>query len=114
MHTGVRNPGTGIIDLLDGHATNVAEDDSGVKKMCEGWAEPIVGSHEHRASVQQYQVKALFERVPMKEIAKPEWIARGVVFLASDESRYMTGEVLVMDGGYRMDGSLPGAAYWEE
>lgn len=58
-------------------------------------------------------VKALFERVPMKEIARPEWIARGVVFLASQESRYMTGEVLVMDGGYRMDGSLPGAKYWE-
>lgn len=59
-------------------------------------------------------VDALFKRVPMKEIAKPEWIARGVVFLASDDSRYMTGEVLVMDGGYRMDGSLPDAAYWEE
>lgn len=58
--------------------------------------------------------KSLFERVPMKEIAQPEWIARGIVFLASDESRYMTGETLVMDGGYRMDGSLPGAAYWEE
>ena len=59
-------------------------------------------------------VKALYERVPMKEIAKPEWIARGVVFLASDESRYMTGETTVMDGGYRMDGSLPGASYWEQ
>jgi NAD(P)-dependent dehydrogenase (short-subunit alcohol dehydrogenase family) len=59
-------------------------------------------------------VDALFKRIPWKEIAKPEWIARGVVFLASDDSRYMTGEVLVMDGGYRMDGSLPDAAYWEE
>jgi NAD(P)-dependent dehydrogenase (short-subunit alcohol dehydrogenase family) len=59
-------------------------------------------------------VKALNARVPMKEIAQPEWIARGVVFLAGQDSRYMTGEVLVMDGGYRMDGSLPGAAYWEE
>ena len=58
--------------------------------------------------------RSLFERVPMKEIAQPEWIARGIVFLASGESRYMTGETLVMDGGYRMDGSLPGAAYWEE
>jgi len=59
-------------------------------------------------------IEALFKRVPMKEIAQPEWIARGVVFLASDDSRYMTGEVLVMDGGYRMDGSLPDASYWEE
>ena len=58
--------------------------------------------------------QALFQRVPMKEIAQPEWIAAGVVFLASDESRYMTGQVLTLDGGYVMDGSLPGAKYWTE
>lgn len=58
--------------------------------------------------------KALFERVPMKEIAQPEWIARGVLFLASEDARYMTGSVLTMDGGYVMDGSLPGTKYWSE
>lgn len=58
--------------------------------------------------------KALFKRIPLKEIAQPEWIARGLVFLASDDARYMTGSVLVMDGGYTMDGSLPDAAYWTE
>jgi len=61
------------------------------------------------------QVKrALFQRVPLKEIAQPEWIADGVVFLASEDSRYITGQVLTIDGGYVMDGSLPGAAYWTE
>lgn len=58
--------------------------------------------------------KALMERVPLKEIAQPEWIAGGILFLASDEARYMTGSVLTADGGYSMDGSLPGARYWEE
>ena len=58
--------------------------------------------------------KSLFERIPLKEIAQPEWIARGAVFLASEDSRYMTGQVMVMDGGYVMDGSLPGAKYWEK
>lgn len=57
---------------------------------------------------------ALFQRVPMKEIAQPEWIATGAVFLASNDSRYMTGQVLTIDGGYTMDGSLPGAEYWTE
>jgi NAD(P)-dependent dehydrogenase (short-subunit alcohol dehydrogenase family) len=61
------------------------------------------------------QVKqALFQRVPLQEIAQPEWIAAGVVFLASDDARYMTGQVLTIDGGYVMDGSLPGAKYWTE
>lgn len=58
--------------------------------------------------------RALFQRVPLKEIAQPEWIAAGVVFLASDDARYMTGQVLTLDGGYVMDGSLPGADYWTE
>jgi NAD(P)-dependent dehydrogenase (short-subunit alcohol dehydrogenase family) len=58
--------------------------------------------------------KSLFQRVPLKEIAQPEWIAAGVVFLASDDARYMTGQVLTIDGGYVMDGSLPGAEYWTE
>jgi len=58
--------------------------------------------------------EALFKRIPMKEIAQPEWIARGAVFLASEDSRYMTGSVITLDGGYIMDGSLPGAAYWEK
>jgi len=58
--------------------------------------------------------RALYERIPLKEIAEPEWIAAGAVFLASDEARYMTGQVLTIDGGYTMDGSLPGAAYWTD
>ena len=58
--------------------------------------------------------KALFERIPLKEIAQPEWIADGAVYLASNESRYVTGQVLVIDGGYTMDGSLPGAQYWTD
>jgi NAD(P)-dependent dehydrogenase (short-subunit alcohol dehydrogenase family) len=56
----------------------------------------------------------LFQRVPLKEIAQPEWIAAGIVFLASPDARYMTGQVLTIDGGYVMDGSLPGAEYWTD
>jgi len=58
--------------------------------------------------------RALFERVPLKEIAQAEWIAAGAVFLASDDSRYMTGQHLTIDGGYVMDGSLPSAEYCKE
>ena len=58
--------------------------------------------------------EALYQRIPMQEIAQPEWIANGVIFLASDDSRYMTGQVIIIDGGYVMDGSLPGAKYWEK
>jgi 3-oxoacyl-[acyl-carrier protein] reductase len=58
--------------------------------------------------------EALFKRIPLKAIANPEDIACGALFLASDESWYMTGSRLCIDGGYEMDGSLPDAKYWSE
>jgi NAD(P)-dependent dehydrogenase (short-subunit alcohol dehydrogenase family) len=57
--------------------------------------------------------KALYMRIPLKEIAEPSWIADAIVFLASERARYITGQTLTVDGGYLMDGSLPGAEYWK-
>lgn len=37
---------------------------------------------------------------PMKRLGKPRELAYGALFLASDESSYMTGAELVIDGGY--------------
>lgn len=55
--------------------------------------------------------KALFTRIPLREISEAAWIADGIVFLASDRARYITGQILTIDGGYLMDSSLPGAEY---
>ena len=46
-------------------------------------------------------------------VAEAEWIAAPILFLSSEEARYVTGTVLYVDGGYVMDGSLPGAKYFE-
>lgn len=39
-------------------------------------------------------------RIPLKRIGKPEEISSAVLFLASDASSYMTGSVMVIDGGW--------------
>jgi NAD(P)-dependent dehydrogenase (short-subunit alcohol dehydrogenase family) len=39
-------------------------------------------------------------QTPMGRAGRPEEIAYGALFLASDESRFMTGAELVIDGGY--------------
>jgi len=38
--------------------------------------------------------------IPMGHMGEPLEIANGVLFLASEESKYMTGSELVIDGGY--------------
>jgi 3(or 17)beta-hydroxysteroid dehydrogenase len=44
--------------------------------------------------------QALAQSTPLKRFARPEEIARGILYLASDESSYMTGAELLLDGGY--------------
>lgn len=45
-------------------------------------------------------VKRLFEaRIPMKRYADPQEVANLVMFLASDESQFITGTTQVIDGG---------------
>lgn len=54
---------------------------------------------------------ALAHRIPLAHVAPPESVASAICFLASDESNYTTGACLDVDGGYAMNGGLPGLAY---
>ncbi len=44
-------------------------------------------------------IEAVRGRIAMKEFGKPQDVANAVCFLASDEARYITGQVLAIDGG---------------
>jgi NAD(P)-dependent dehydrogenase (short-subunit alcohol dehydrogenase family) len=56
-------------------------------------------------------VRSLQAKIPLGKIAPPEWVASAICYLASGEACYTTGACLDVDGGYAMDGSLPGTAY---
>ncbi|MBU4246499.1 MAG: 3-oxoacyl-ACP reductase family protein [Nanoarchaeota archaeon] len=47
-------------------------------------------------------VKAETEKTLFKRFARPEEIAKAALFLASDDSSYITGDVLIVDGGYHL------------
>ena len=44
-------------------------------------------------------MKKELELVPLKRVASPEEIARTALYLASTASNYMTGHVVVLNGG---------------
>jgi len=43
--------------------------------------------------------------VPMRRFGQPEDIAKAAVFLASEDSAYITGQVLTVDGGLSLGAS---------
>jgi acetoacetyl-CoA reductase len=47
-------------------------------------------------------LKAMIAQVPIGRLALPEEIARAVVFLAADESAFITGHTLCVNGGHYM------------
>jgi 3-oxoacyl-[acyl-carrier protein] reductase len=46
------------------------------------------------------QLQVIAEGVPLRRLAEPDEIAELVAFLASGRNSFMTGQVLVCDGGY--------------
>lgn len=50
------------------------------------------------------KVKSFGADVPLKQLGQPEEIAPSYVFLASDDSSYMTGQVLHPNGGSVVNG----------
>ncbi|MDD5146143.1 MAG: SDR family NAD(P)-dependent oxidoreductase [Candidatus Pacebacteria bacterium] len=44
--------------------------------------------------------EATFARIPLRRAGKPEEVSNAVVFLAADASSYMTGSVVIVDGGW--------------
>ncbi|MCC7186048.1 MAG: SDR family oxidoreductase [Acidobacteria bacterium] len=55
----------------------------------------------------EVQAAILGRMVPLGRAATPDDIARAMVFLASDDSAFMLGSELVVDGGWRQLGEVP-------
>jgi len=46
------------------------------------------------------QLNDIEKQIPIKRLASPDEIAKTVVFLCSDQNTYLTGQNIVVDGGY--------------
>jgi 3-oxoacyl-[acyl-carrier protein] reductase len=49
------------------------------------------------------EARAWGERLPLRRMGTPEDVADVALFLASDESRYITGDMIYIDGGWMLE-----------
>lgn len=84
----------GIIGFTKALAKEVASRNIQVNVVAPGYVET-----EMTEKLSEEQKKRLFELIPAKRIAKPDEIAYVVRFLSSSEADYITGQVIVVDGG---------------
>lgn len=71
-----------------------------VNALCPGWVDtpfnaPFITQMGGREAIEAY----VREKVPMGRWASVEEIAESILFLVSPRSSYMTGQILVVDGG---------------
>ena len=86
-----------VTNLTRGMALDYAQDNIRVNCICPGFVEtPLVAGVINTPD--EYQ--KLADKHPMQRLAQPIEIAYGALYLASDESAFVTGIALPIDGGY--------------
>ena len=68
-----------------------------VNSICPGVTDTPLAGYALADPAKRASIEKL---VPLGRVGKPEDIAAAAVFLASDDASYITGEALVVDGGY--------------
>ena len=88
----------GVIGLVRGLAVELARDGIRVNGIAPGYIRTAQAlSVEHSLGPAGLEKAAEF--IPMGRVGEPEDIADVVLFLASEQARYLTGQVITVDGG---------------
>ncbi|MED1607889.1 SDR family NAD(P)-dependent oxidoreductase [Cytobacillus kochii] len=82
----------GVVNLTRSLGLEYAARNIRVNALCPGFIDtPILGEADRQG---------LTASTPMNRLGKPEEMAKAVLFMASDDSSFMTGNSLIIDGGY--------------
>jgi meso-butanediol dehydrogenase / (S,S)-butanediol dehydrogenase / diacetyl reductase len=90
----------GVLMLTKAVALDYADQGIRCNCLCPGWVDtPINHPHAERMGGLDGVLESLPEWQPIGRQGYPEEIAAAAVYLASDESAFMTGSAFVIDGG---------------
>jgi NAD(P)-dependent dehydrogenase (short-subunit alcohol dehydrogenase family) len=84
-----------VIGLTKAAALEFAQKNIRINTVCPGAIQtPMLERFTHG------ELAPMIEEIPMRRIGYPEEIAQSVLWLSSDEASYVTGQNLVIDGGW--------------
>lgn len=87
----------GVIAMTKALALELANDNIHVNAICPG----LIKTDMTKGILKDSKMKKIFmSNIPLGKEGKPENIGKPAVFLASDDSEYITGHSLVIDGGW--------------
>ncbi len=90
-----------ILQLTKATALEYATSGIRINALCPGTVDTnILRNAVNNSPDPEATLKAFTEAEPVKRLATPEEIARSALFLASDDSSFMTGAPLLVDGGF--------------
>lgn len=67
-----------------------------INSVCPGFVETDLTRKNNEPS----KISNLIEQIPLERIAEPVEIARFVAFLVSEKNTYITGQTMIIDGGF--------------
>jgi NAD(P)-dependent dehydrogenase (short-subunit alcohol dehydrogenase family) len=92
----------GVVALTKALAVDLAGRNIRVNSIAPGPVDTEMARTEHRS-----ETRVMFEKmIPMRRYARAEEIASAALFLASDESSYVSGSIVTVDGGYSGAGNM--------
>ncbi len=90
----------GVLGITRATAVQYGSDGIRCNAICPGDIDtPLVQAYFDTAADPEALRRRVAGEYPLGRIAQPREIARAVVFLASDDASFMTGEAMVVDGG---------------
>jgi 3-oxoacyl-[acyl-carrier protein] reductase len=98
QHVQYSSAKSGVVGLVRGLAVELAADGIKVNGVAPGYIRTAQAlSEKHSLGPEGLEAAAAF--IPMGRVGEPEDIADVILFLASDAARYLTGQVVTVDGG---------------
>ena len=91
----------GLINLVRALADELGPEGITVNAVCPGWIDtPFNDAFWHHQDDPAEALRALEASIPLRRQGVPEDVVDSVLFLASPGAAYITGQSVVVDGGY--------------